>query len=204
MFEYKIVPVTIMGKQHQGDLPLKKIWFLAFLLIFTFAPSALAHSGLVTSVPLEGEVITENISTLSLTFNTTIENTSTFKISGENGQEIPLAEHIVKEKDMIGNLESPLQDGEYTVTWKIIGEDGHPIENSYSFSIVTSNEDNLETLPTEPPVVEEKNNSNSTTEQEIIRENQSTNTNIIMISIIVLLIVSALGTTFWLMKRGKK
>lgn len=174
---------------------------LLYLVVFTFVPSALAHSGLESSVPQDGEVITENIFTFSLTFNTTIEDTSTFKITKESGKEISLAEHIVKEKEMIGTLSSPLEDGTYIVTWKIIGEDGHPIENSYSFSVVTS----TDTVPelSEPPVVTDKNNSTSSPDQDIIYENQNSNSNAIMVICFVLLMVIALGTTFWLLKRGK-
>ena len=183
---------------------MKKISSLALLLLllFTFVPSALAHTGLESSVPQDGEVITENISILSLTFNTTMEDTSTFKVTKESGQEISIAEHIVKEKEMIGTLSSPLQDGTYIVTWKIIGEDGHPIEKSYSFSVVTSTE-TLQGL-SEPPVVTEKNNSTSSPDQDIIYQNQTSNSIAIMISIVVLLMIIALGTTFWLLKRGKK
>jgi len=181
---------------------LKKISTLALLLLFTFVPSALAHTGLESSVPHDGEVITENISTVSLTFNTTIEDISTFKVTKESGQAISLAEHIVKEREMIGTLSSPLQDGAYIVTWKIIGEDGHPIEKSYSFSVVTSTE-TLQGL-SEPPVVTEKNNSTSSPDQDIIYQNQTSNSNAIMNISVVLLMIIALGTTFWLLKRGKK
>ena len=182
---------------------MKKIYSLSLLilLVFTFVPSALAHSGLESSVPQDGEVLTENIFTFLLTFNTTIEDTSTFKITEESGQEILLAEHIIKEREMIGTLSSPLQDGTYIVTWKIIGEDGHPIEKSYSFSVVTS----TETVPeiSESPVVTEKNNSTSSPDQDIIYQNKTSNSKAIMVISVVLLMVIALGTTFWLLKRGK-
>ncbi|MCK1997429.1 copper resistance protein CopC [Psychrobacillus psychrodurans] len=180
---------------------MKKICVSLLILLFTFTPSALAHTGLESSVPQDGEVITENISTLSLTFNTTIEDTSTFKVTKESGLEISLAEHIVKEKEMVGTLSSPLQDGTYIVTWKIIGEDGHPIEKSYSFSVVTSTETVQEL--SEPPVATEKNNSTSSPDQDIIYQNQTSNSNAIMVTSVVLLMVIALGTTFWLLKRGK-
>ena len=183
-----------------GGTAMKKKCVLLLLLLFTFTPSALAHSGLESSVPQDGEVVTENISTLSLTFNTTIEDTSTFKITKENGQEVSLVESFVKDKDMFGTLSSPLQDGTYIVTWKIIGEDGHPIENSYSFNVVTS----ANTVPelSESPVVE-MNNSTISLDEEIIYEAQTFNSKPIMVISVVILMVIALGTTFWLLKRGK-
>jgi methionine-rich copper-binding protein CopC len=174
---------------------------LTFLLLCLFVPSALAHSGLETSVPQDGEVVKDKLSTLSLSFNTMIESTSTFKLFQEDGQEVALAELVINEKDMVGNLSSPLEDGKYSVTWKIIGEDGHPIENSYSFSVATSNDTNAE-VPSEWSV-EENNNETSIDVTEII-ENEAPSSNNMSIILIILLIVIALGTTFWLFKRGEK
>jgi methionine-rich copper-binding protein CopC len=174
---------------------------LTILLLCLFVPSALAHSGLETSNPHDGEVVNDELSTLSLTFNTMIESTSTFKLFKEDGQEVPLAELVVNEKDMVGNLSSPLEDGKYSVTWKIIGEDGHPIENSYSFSVATSNDTNAEV--TSEWSAEENNNETSIDVTEII-EKEAPSSNNILIVIVILLIVIALGSTFWLLKRGKK
>src|SRR5690606_31488430 len=36
---------------------------------------------------------------------------------------------------LTGVLSTPLGNGDYTVDWSIIGEDGHLIEDSFSFSI---------------------------------------------------------------------
>lgn len=89
----------------------------------------LAHSGLESSVPQDGEVVTENISTLSLTFNTTIEDTSTFKITKENGQEVSLEESFVKDKVMFGTFSSPLiKEREVTLKDRVIN-----IENNQVF-----------------------------------------------------------------------
>jgi len=180
---------------------LKKTGILTFLLLCLFVPSALAHSGLETSVPQDGEVVKDELSTLSLAFNTMIESTSTFKLFKEDGQEVALAELVINEKDMVGNLSYPLEDGKYSVTWKIIGEDGHPVENSYSFSVATSNDTNAD-VSTEWSV-EENSNKTSSDITEII-EKEATSSNKMNIILIILLIVIALGTTFWLWKRGEK
>lgn len=180
---------------------MKKICVLAFLLLFTFTPSVLAHSSLESSVPQDGEVITENLSTLTLTFNTMIESTSSFKLINENGQDIPMESILVNDIDMIGNLSSPLEDGKYIINWKIIGEDGHPIENSYSFSVDTSGGNNAE-VSTEP-VLEENINEHGDDIIDIIEKEAPTSNNFLVVSAVLLIIV-ALGTSFWLLKRGKK
>lgn len=180
---------------------MKKICILAFLLLFTFTPSVLAHSGLESSVPQDGEVITGDLSTLSLTFNTMIESTSTFKLLKEGGNQISFAGLVVKGKDMIGNLSSPLEDGKYIVNWKIIGGDGHPIENSYSFTVDTSDGNNAEV--SSEPVIEESMIDHGDDLIEIIEKEASTSNNFLVVSAILLILV-ALGTSFWLWKRGKK
>ena len=50
---------------------------------------------------------------------------------------------------MTAGFLSPLDNGTYTVEWKIIGADGHPIQGTYSFMV---NQDELE----EPIVTEEE------------------------------------------------
>ncbi|MFY0744529.1 copper resistance CopC family protein [Solibacillus silvestris] len=178
---------------------MKKIYILAFLSLFAFIPSVLAHSSLESSVPQDGEVITENLSTLTLTFNTLIEVTSSFKLINKSGQDIPMESIQVKNNEMIGNLSSPLKDGKYIVNWKIIGEDGHPIENSYSFLVDTSSGNNTSEVSSEP-VLEEKMIENG---DEIIENEAPTSNNFLVVTAILLIIV-ALGTSFWLLKRGKK
>ncbi|MEK4485915.1 copper resistance protein CopC [Psychrobacillus sp. FSL H8-0484] len=178
---------------------MKKIGAFVFLLLITFAPSALAHSGLETSIPQDGEVMKDEISTLLLTFNTRIEGNSTFKISPVDGQEIPLEELQVREKEMVGSLKSPLENGKYTVTWKIIGEDGHPIENSYSFTVDTLSNTNTEVSSEPIEKVEEKSNDII----QITKEEAPSSNNILVGSLILFLLI-ALGSTFWLLRREKK
>ena len=48
---------------------------------------------------------------------------------------------------MVGNLEAPLDHGDYQVLWNIIGADGHPIEGTFTFSVNkpdTEEDSNLE------------------------------------------------------------
>ncbi len=52
-----------------------------------------------------------------------------------NKQEIKLDKVLLKEKVMTGILSQPLSNGTYEVQWTIVGEDGHPIQGKYSFSV---------------------------------------------------------------------
>ncbi|MFG3613356.1 copper resistance CopC family protein [Rummeliibacillus stabekisii] len=179
---------------------MRKISMFTFLLFILLAPSVLAHSGLETSSPKSGEVVKSELLTLFLTFNTKIESTSTLKLIGEDGKEITLDDLQVQEKDLIGNLKSPLGDGEYTVVWRIIGEDGHPIENSYSFSVDTLSDTNSD--DTSETIVEGKYNNTNPDISKIIEKEPSNSNNILIISVIALIIIAVIST-LWLSKKGK-
>jgi len=181
---------------------LKKITLSAILLFFTFTPSIFAHSGLMSSTPHDGETINEEVEHVILIFNTPIETTSTLKITDELGKAL-LIEIIVDDKQMMGMFNTPLKDGKYQVAWKIIGEDGHPIEGKYSFIVDSSQ------IQEEEPMNSMESHSDISDkeipEETILLENKSDSTikitQIVLASILVAVIA---GTVVWLFRRGGK
>ncbi|MCM3639325.1 copper resistance protein CopC [Sporosarcina luteola] len=113
---------------------MKRIIIAALILMFAFSASASAHTGLTSSTPSDGDIIADDIYEITLEFNTNIESTSTVKIFSENNEEIT-GNTIVNDNVMISGFNEPLDDGIYTVEWKIIGADGHPIQGTYSFEV---------------------------------------------------------------------
>ncbi|MED1862975.1 copper resistance protein CopC [Fictibacillus nanhaiensis] len=115
---------------------MKKIlipFFLLFTIVFQLPLSASAHSKLETSTPAEGEKVTTDLEAVVLTFSTKIESLSTMTL--KNGdKEIPL-QISVEDDQMTGAITNPLENGNYTVAYKIIGADSHVIEGDYSFSV---------------------------------------------------------------------
>ncbi|QTH45244.1 copper resistance protein CopC [Cohnella sp. LGH] len=108
---------------------------IAFLLsiIWTVPNVAFAHSALVSAVP-DNTVDTE-VSELKLTFNEEIEPLSKVEVTNEAGEEQTLSDIKVKGKVMTVTFETPLTNGVYTVNWKIISADGHPLEGSYAMEV---------------------------------------------------------------------
>lgn len=181
---------------------MKKSIILTILFLFVFSPTVLGHSGLSSSSPANGEVVKGELASISLMFNTTVEKTSIIKIINEDGVEVPIEEIIIKQNEMIGNFVKPLEEGEFTVNWKIIGADGHPIENTFSFSVELSKE-----IDSEVPIKESQEEMITqpidTYNQKVVKEANGSNN--IMISFAVLMVLIAIGTTFWfLRKEGSK
>jgi len=104
--------------------------------MFVFTNNALAHTGLDTSFPENGGVVTEELREISLTFEGKIEQGSTLEVSDSNGQSIPVEDTLIEDTQMTGTLPNALVNGDYTVVWNIIGADGHPIQGEFSFTVI--------------------------------------------------------------------
>ncbi|GGB59784.1 copper resistance CopC family protein [Fictibacillus barbaricus] len=113
----------------------KTVLSFVFLLtvVFQLPLFAFAHSELESATPAEGEKVTTDLETVVLTFSTKIESLSTIKLKNDN-KEIPL-QVSVEDDQMIGKMNAPLENGNYTVEYKVIGADSHVIEGNYTFSV---------------------------------------------------------------------
>lgn len=114
---------------------MKKLLLITFVFMFTFTTSALAHTGLETSSPEDGEVVTEELREIALTYEGKIEQGGTLEVSNSNGQSIPVEDISIADTQMTGTFTNALENGDYTVVWNIIGADGHPIAGEFSFTV---------------------------------------------------------------------
>lgn len=109
---------------------------LGLLLILVFPTATWAHSKLETSTPAADAKLTESVQEVSLSFNENIdENLSTLKIKNAQGESVEVAEVKINQNTMLGTLAAPLPSDSYTVEWKIVGGDGHPVDGTYSFEV---------------------------------------------------------------------
>jgi methionine-rich copper-binding protein CopC len=111
---------------------------ITLLLLMLLPTTAFAHSGLKSSTPNDKEMITKPINEIVMEFNTNIEKLSTFTLLDKNGQKINIDNMAVEGEKLTGTFKDPLPNGDYTVNWKIIGEDGHVIERSFTFIVKMS------------------------------------------------------------------
>jgi copper resistance protein C len=123
----------------------------------------LAHTGLSSSNPTDGQVVTENLEQIVLTFATPIEVLSTMDLV-KDGNVIPLEDIKVENKQLMGSIAKPLENGSYIIQWKIVGEDGHPIKGEINF-IVEMAQTGAEPTPVTPEETEEGQDDESQTEQ---------------------------------------
>ncbi|GIH14215.1 copper resistance CopC family protein [Rugosimonospora africana] len=109
----------------------------AVTLVATLAVAspAWAHSRLERTDPADGSTVTAAMSTVTLTFNemvrgqfTTVRVTGPGKVSYSEGH-VQVIDNDVHQKVY------PLHSGAYTVAWRAISADGHPVEGQFHFTV---------------------------------------------------------------------
>ena len=184
---------------------LKKVVIITSLLLVLFSQHIFAHSYLNESNPKDGEIIKEQLQQLTLTFSTEIEQTSVVEVSHIDGALVTLGNFVIEGNEIWATFLQPLENDRYKVKWKIVGEDGHPIEGEFSFTV---------DAPSEEPPKEEENVENSSqkdkdTKEEIvtnetIEENAQTEQNLptyVIPSIVGVLALVGIGLLWWLIRR---
>jgi methionine-rich copper-binding protein CopC len=107
------------------------------------AGPASAHTTVDSSSPAEGSTVTEQPGVFALTVNDPlidlhgVGSSSVMEISGPADAAKPLyyGDGCVKILDKIADTEAQLgQPGAYTVAWRVVADDGHPVSGRYSFT----------------------------------------------------------------------
>jgi copper resistance protein C len=149
--------------QYERSHILKKIIFILFCTLIVLPSFVHAHTSLSSSNPTEGQVVTENLEQIILTFGTSIEVLSTMDLV-KDGTIIPLEDIKVENKQLIGTIAKPLENGSYIIQWKIVGEDGHPIKGENNF-VVEMAQNGVEPTPVTPEETEANKEDESETKQ---------------------------------------
>lgn len=108
---------------------------ILLLSIVGFPNSVFAHTKLTSSSPSAKEVVRNEVSEILMVFNTEVEPLSSFEIKDQDGNSYAVSDIQIEKEQMKGKFKKPLSSGSYTVNWKIVGRDGHPISGSYTFNV---------------------------------------------------------------------
>ncbi|MGY2900733.1 methionine-rich copper-binding protein CopC [Curtobacterium sp. PvP017] len=96
---------------------------------------ASAHSALTSSTPADGAVVTEPLDRIDLTFSEAplagLDAGLRIQVTDADGTDVSTGDVTVSGMTMGKAVE--LEDGAYTVLWRYVSPDGHPIDGSYGF-----------------------------------------------------------------------
>jgi methionine-rich copper-binding protein CopC len=102
--------------------------------IATAAPAS-AHDHLVSSDPGDDAALHEPPAAIKLVYSADVLATGArVAVTGPDG-DVETGEPQVAGETVVATLPDGLAGGEYTVTWRVVSSDGHPIEGSFGFDV---------------------------------------------------------------------
>ncbi|WIE67962.1 copper resistance CopC family protein [Curtobacterium sp. MCLR17_054] len=107
----------------------------AGLLTLVGVQPASAHSALTSSTPADGAVVTEPLETVDLTFSEAplagLDAGLRIQVTDASGADVATGDVTVSGTTMRRAVD--LDQGRYTVLWRYVSPDGHPIEGELAF-----------------------------------------------------------------------
>lgn len=105
----------------------------ASALLFSAAPAS-AHDVAESTTPANGTSVTDVPASVSITFNNrplAIGSGVTVTAGGENWADGPVE---IIDNQAVQKLREGAPAGEYTVVWRVVSSDSHPIEGTFTFT----------------------------------------------------------------------
>jgi len=125
------------SRAHRGlsrALGLALAMCAAIALSVLWAVPASAHAQLLESDPPDGEQLDEAPASVELTFNEHIEQIgSQVVITDADGNEVQDGDPLIEGPALTQDLLEERPAGEYTVQWRVVSADGHPVSGEFTF-----------------------------------------------------------------------
>ena len=109
-----------------------RLWIAVLISLFSISP-ALAHTSLLSAVPLQESTVTESPERISLLFNEELiligeKNPNDLQVIDESGARI-------SGEVQVDGANISTESGTYTVKYRVASADGHIVEGDYRFSV---------------------------------------------------------------------
>lgn len=109
---------------------------VAFLAGWANAGSAAAHADLEKISPADGATVNTPPSVVVLTFSGDVSSTfAVVQVKGPGGEAVTQGRPQVQGAVVTQPLAAALAAGRYTVAYRVVSSDGHPVSDTTSFSI---------------------------------------------------------------------
>ncbi|MFI0732947.1 copper resistance protein CopC [Streptomyces sp. NPDC021225] len=103
------------------------------------APPAAAHTGLTGSAPNDGATVAASPARVSLSFNDPMDaRYSRVAVTGASGRSVTTGAPKVDGRTVSQALTAELPAGRYTVGYRVVSADGHPVSGSYTFTVAAA------------------------------------------------------------------
>lgn len=130
---------------------------LTAFLVLVSPLSASAHDSLISSSPEAGGTVDTLPSELTLTFSAKLidaEGATEVVVTDASGASVTDGPATVNGAVVTQPLVAEAAAGEYDVTWRVVSSDGHPISETFGFTVATSTLTGATTAPESTPTAE--------------------------------------------------
>ena len=119
---------------------IKKILVLAIASFFAFPVAAFAHGEMVQATPAVDSNVLTAPSEVSIEFDGKLQiigntNVNSIEVTDNQGQLISFPTSVVEGNKISTKLQLTDVTGLVSVHYRIVSEDGHPVEGDYSFTV---------------------------------------------------------------------
>lgn len=112
---------------------------LSAVLLWAGAPAASAHTDLTSSTPADGATLDTLPSSIGLTFSDDMsQEYAKVALTAPDGTPAAAGEPQVDGKSASLAVKPGLPSGKYTVGYRVVSADGHPVSGSYSFTVLAA------------------------------------------------------------------
>jgi copper transport protein len=109
---------------------------VAVLCVLIFPASAWAHATLLRTVPANGAVLGTAPTEVRLVFDDTVRAGSGIKAIRNDGASVLAGKaRVTGGRTLVVPLRSRLADGDYTVLWRVVSNDGHIVAGVIAFAV---------------------------------------------------------------------
>lgn len=104
------------------------------LVLLTASPAA-AHTGLSGSLPADGATAAAPEQVVLSFSGEVVGRLSAVTVVGDDGADAADGRPVVEGTDVVQPLERPLEPGRWTVSYRVVAVDGHPLTGQLAFTV---------------------------------------------------------------------
>lgn len=108
---------------------------MVVVAMLAVATPAWAHSRLEHTSPADGSTVSTQMSSITLTFNERVHGDFTTVVVDGPGRVSYSRGHVRVVDDTVFQDVYPLRSGGYTVSWRAVSADGHPVDGQFRFTV---------------------------------------------------------------------
>ena len=105
------------------------------LVVLTGGGPAWAHNALTKAVPAKNATVTKSPAEVELTFLDKLDDSFKIEVADAQKKKVPTGPTTVDGKKGTATFPDSLANGTYTVTYRLVADDGDAVEASYRFTV---------------------------------------------------------------------